>query len=311
MVASGPGAELEAAGAGGQGEERGEQAAARRQADPFTLAASDRLGGSVVDDILVVSEDEGEEARRIVVEGGQGQPLAPNVPAAAMKSILPECGGRRRAGVGGDRQERERQRAGTAEHAQEGGRRVARDRKGRRGCQGPGMRHGRGMEGKGGKGQGRQWPQPQHLFKQQPPGSPPQVSAAVRAEQEREAAARRRRGSRRWRTWSASAVAARPRSRGQTPSTGWRWRQVGEDRSDRVGRRSQEGGTAANPVTDHREQKGRQGRAAKQQRDATASRREGKIVGASEVGRHAQCRAGVQGWEKGARTGTVDKVRKG
>ena len=79
-----------AAGAEGQGEERGEQAVARRRADPFNLAESDRLDGSVVDDILVVLEDEGEEARRMAVEGGPGQPAAPNLPAAAMKCILPE-----------------------------------------------------------------------------------------------------------------------------------------------------------------------------------------------------------------------------
>ena len=79
-----------AAGADGQGEERGELAVARQRADPFNLAESDRLGGSVVDVILVTSEDEGEEARRMAVEGRQQQPTAPNVPAAAMKSILPE-----------------------------------------------------------------------------------------------------------------------------------------------------------------------------------------------------------------------------
>ena len=79
-----------AAGAEGQGEEQGDQAVARRQADPFNLAESNRLGGSVVDDIFVVSEDQGGEARRMAVEGGQRQPAAPNVPMAAMKSILPE-----------------------------------------------------------------------------------------------------------------------------------------------------------------------------------------------------------------------------
>ena len=53
-----------------------------------------------------------------------------------------------------------------------------------------GARRARGhQEGKGGKGggQGRQWPQFKHSFRQPPPGSPPQVSAAVRAEEEREA----------------------------------------------------------------------------------------------------------------------------
>ena len=79
-----------AAEAEGQGEEQGQQAVVRRRADPFNLADNDREGGSVVDDILVVSEDEGEEARRMAVERVPGQPAAPNVPAAAMKSILPE-----------------------------------------------------------------------------------------------------------------------------------------------------------------------------------------------------------------------------
>ena len=88
--ASGEGTEVVAVGAEGQGEEPGEQAVAKRRADPFNLAESDRLIGSVVDDILVVSEDEGKEARRVAVEGGPGQPAAPNVPAAAMKSVLPE-----------------------------------------------------------------------------------------------------------------------------------------------------------------------------------------------------------------------------
>ena len=74
----------------GQGEEGGEQAVVRRRADPFNLAESDRQGGSVVDDIFVVSENKGEEARRVALEGGPGQPAAPNVPAAAMKSILLE-----------------------------------------------------------------------------------------------------------------------------------------------------------------------------------------------------------------------------
>ena len=119
------------AGAEGQGEERGEQAVARRRADPFNPAESDRLDGSVVDDILVVSEDEGEEARRMAVEVGPVQPAAPNVPAAAMKSVLPEV---RRKEEGKSR----RGRAGAG--ASEGG--------------DIGVRTGgRGHTGKGGKGQ--------------------------------------------------------------------------------------------------------------------------------------------------------------
>ena len=49
-------------------------------------AESDR---PVVADILEMSEGEGEEARRMVVAGGQKQPAAPNVPAASMKWIPP------------------------------------------------------------------------------------------------------------------------------------------------------------------------------------------------------------------------------
>ena len=66
----------------------------RRRADPFNIvdvmAGVDlERGESIVADILVVSEDEGEGARRMAVEGGPGQPTAPNVPAAATKCILP------------------------------------------------------------------------------------------------------------------------------------------------------------------------------------------------------------------------------
>ena len=86
----------------------------------------------------------------------------------------------------------------------------------------------------------------------------------------------------------------------------------GRGRSERrVGRRGQEGGTAANPVADRREEETRLGRAAKQWQGATASRREDKRVGATEADRQAQCRAGVQGEKKAARTGTVDKGREG
>ena len=79
----------------GQGEGQGQRAVVRRRADPVNMAdlTAGRdvgRGESVIDDILVVSEDEGEGARRMGVEGGPGQPSAPNVPAAAMKSILPE-----------------------------------------------------------------------------------------------------------------------------------------------------------------------------------------------------------------------------
>ena len=55
---------------------------------------------SVIADILEVSENEGEGAGRMTVEGGPGQPSAPNVPAAAMKSILPKLR-RQEEGKGG------------------------------------------------------------------------------------------------------------------------------------------------------------------------------------------------------------------
>ena len=94
-------AEGVAAGAEGQGEGQGQRAAEGPRADPFNVvdvrAGMDmrrREWGSqresVVADILEVSEDEGEGAGWLVVDGGPGQLSAPNVPAAAMKSILPE-----------------------------------------------------------------------------------------------------------------------------------------------------------------------------------------------------------------------------
>ena len=103
--ASGGRTEVVAAEADGKGEGQGERAASRRRVDPFNIAdvmaAVDAgRGESVVDDILVVSEDEREEARRMEVEGVPGQPTAPNVPAAAMKSILPEVR-RQEEGKGG------------------------------------------------------------------------------------------------------------------------------------------------------------------------------------------------------------------
>ena len=149
-VASAEGVKVAAAGAGGKGEERGEHAAARPRADPFHLAEGDRLGGSVVDDILVVSEDEGEEARRMAVEGSQGQPTH-NVPVAAMKSILPEV---RRTEKGKSR--RGRAGAGAAEGGDGGGRTGGREQtgkigKGRAGASGARDATGH-QEGKGGKG---------------------------------------------------------------------------------------------------------------------------------------------------------------
>ena len=105
------GAEGPAGGAEGQGEGQGQRAAEGPRADPFNVV--DVRAGmdmrrrewrsqreSVVADILEVSEDEGEGAGMMAVEGGPGQPSAPNVPAAAMKSILPEVR-RQEEGKGG------------------------------------------------------------------------------------------------------------------------------------------------------------------------------------------------------------------
>ena len=210
--ASGGRTEVVAAGAEGQGAERGKQAVVRRRVDPFNLAESDRLGGSVVDNILVVSEDEGEEARGMAVEGDTGLPEAPNVPAAAMKSFLLEVR-RKEEGKGG----RRRPAAGAAESGDSGVRTGGQGRTGKEGkgkARASGARHATGhQEGKGkkGGGQGRQWPQSQRSFKHSPPGSPRQVSAAVRAEEEREA--RRQQAAR----YEALAHMERQRRRHQPP----------------------------------------------------------------------------------------------
>ena len=176
----------------GKGEGQRQQAVERWGADPFNISymmegVDAGRGESIVDDILVVSEDEGEGARRMAVEGGRGQPTTPNVPAAAMKSILPEV--RRQEEGKGGRGQQAASAAGSGDSSvRTGGRgRTGTGGKGQAGTSG--ARHAKGrQEGKGGKGvrKGRQCPQPQHLFKQPPPGSPRQVSAAVRAEKERE-----------------------------------------------------------------------------------------------------------------------------
>ena len=142
---------------------------------------------SVVADILEVSEDEGEGAGRMAVEGGPGQPLAPNVPAAAMKSILPEV--RRQEEGKGGRGQLEAGASGRGDSSvSTGGRgRTGKGGKGQAGTSG--AVHAKGhLAGKVGKGsgRGRQWPHSQRSFRQSPPRSPPRVSAAVRAEEERE-----------------------------------------------------------------------------------------------------------------------------
>ena len=269
-----------------EGEERWEHPAARPRLDAFKPAERDWLGGSLGADILVVSEDEGEEARRMAVEGGQRQPMAPNVPAAAMKSILPEVR-KKEEGKG----TRGRTGAGAAEGGDSGVRTGGREQtgkgeKGQVGRQGQGRRQGT-RKGQGDKGVDRS------VHGRSPNN---RLATCCRSQPHRSAqrcgrrrrgwgAASRRRGMRRWRTWSASAVAARLQSLRPTPSNGWRWGQRGEDRIARLSRRGQEGGTAANPVADPTEGKGRLRRAAKQRRGAAASGREAKRVEGSEGGR--------------------------
>ena len=124
----------------------------------------------------------------MAVEGGPVQPAAPNVLAAAMKIILP---GMRRKEEGKSRRGRaEARAAGSGDSGIHTGGQVRTGRGGKGQAGASGARHETGhQEGKGGKGggHGRHWPQPQRSFKQPPRGLPPQVSAAMRAEEEREA----------------------------------------------------------------------------------------------------------------------------
>ena len=139
---------------------------------------------SVIADILEVSEDEGEGAGRMAVEGGPGQPSGPNVPAAAMKSILPEV--RRQEEGKGGRGQLEAGAAGSGDSSVSTGGKGRTGKKGKGQAGTTGAAHAKGhLAGKGGKGSGwgRQWPQPQRSFRQLPPRSPPGVSAAVRAKE--------------------------------------------------------------------------------------------------------------------------------
>ena len=211
-VASGEGAEVAAARPGRKGEERGEHAAARPWAEPFNLAESNRLGGSV----LVVSEDGEEEARMMAVKGGQRQRTAPKMPTAPMTSILPEVQRKEKCKGSEDEQEA-RQGAGATEGGDSRVRTGGREQTGKGGKQQVGAsgtrQEARHQEGKGGKGggQGRQWQQPQQSFRQLPPGSTAQVSPAVRAEEERKA--RRQQTAR----YEALAHMERQRGRCQPP----------------------------------------------------------------------------------------------
>ena len=170
---------------------------------------------SVIADILEVSEDEGEGAGRMAVEGGQGQPSAPNVPAAAIEPILPELW-RQEEGKGG-RGQLEAGAAGSGYGSESaGGRgRTGKKRNGQAGTTGAvhAKGHLAGKEGEG-SGWGRHWPQPQHSFRQLPPRSPPGVSAAVGAEEESEA--RRQQAAR----YEALAHVEHQRRRRQPPGQG-------------------------------------------------------------------------------------------
>ena len=182
----------------GQGEGQGQRAAEGPRADPFNgvdvWAGMDMRRRewrsqreSVAAGILEVSEDEEEGAGRMALEGGPGQPSAPNVPASAMKSILPEV--RRQEEGKGGRWQLEAGAAGNGDSSVSAGG-IGRTGKGGKGQAGTSRTvHAKGhLAGKGGKGsgRGRQWPQPQRSFRQSPPRSPPRVSAAVRPEEERE-----------------------------------------------------------------------------------------------------------------------------
>ena len=148
-------------------------------------------------------------------EGGPGHPSAPNVPAAAMKFILSEVR-RQEEGVGGQGQP-EVGAAGSGDSSVSvGGRgRTGKGGKGQAGTLGAVQAKGH-LAGKGGKkgGRGEQWLQPQRSFRQSPPGLPPQVSAAGRAEEEREV--RRQQAAR----YKALAHVEHQRSRRQPPEQG-------------------------------------------------------------------------------------------
>ena len=290
-----------AAEAEGKGEGQGQRAVGRRRADPFNIAdvmaaVDAERGESVVDDILVVLKDEGKGARWMAVEGGPEQPTTPNVPAAAMKSILPEVR-RQEEGKGGRGQRAARAAGGGDSNGRPGGRgRTGKGGKGQAGTSG--ARHAKGhQEGKGGKGvgKGRQWPQPQHSFRQSPPGSPPQVSAARRAGEEREA--RRQQAAR----YEALVHVEHQRRRHPPPEPGpdtiYRLEmESGRTGSGRQGGAGEVGRGAQRAAQWRGAERGRAGRT--EQRSgggAAASGRESKKVGPSKVDtRAAWCRAGVR-----------------
>ena len=218
--ASGGRTEVVAAEAEGQGEGQGQQAVVRRRADLFNIAylmagGDAGRGAPVVDDILVVLEDEGEGARRMVVDGCPGQPTAPSVPAAAMKSIRPEL--RRREEDKGRRGQPAAGAAGSGDSSVRTGGRGGTGKGGKRQAGTSGARHATGHQererAKGGR-TGATVAAAPTLVQAAAAGSPAQVSAAVRAEEEREA--RRQQAAR----YEALARVERQRCRHQPPEPG-------------------------------------------------------------------------------------------
>ena len=110
-----------------------------------------------------------------------------------------------------------------------------------------------------------------------PPGSPPQVSAALRAEEESGRAVSRPRGTRRWHAWSTCAVAGRLRHRSQKAFTSWRWRWGGEGRRTKKNRRGQGSGAAAIPEADHSGKKDRLDETVGAPGDIQKCRRQGEV----------------------------------
>ena len=194
-------------------------------------------------------------------------------------------------------QRRERHGAGTAVYAPEGGGGQAREGKCGRGLRGLGKRRdtrqGRGEKRMGGGDSGRS---PYARSGSRHRGRPRRSVRRYGRRRSGRRAASERRGTRRWRTWSASAVATSPRSRDRTPSTGWRWSQGGQGRGARGGWRSQEGSTAGSPVMGCGEREGRQNRAPQPRRGTTASGRRKQERGSQRSGHTGSA---VQGRDAG------------
>ena len=218
------------------------------------------------------------------MEGGPGQLSAPNVLAAAMKSILPEVRGQKEGKGGrGQPEAGAAKRGDSSVSAGERGR-TGKGGKGRAGTSGAVHAKGHQAEKRGkGSGQGRQWPQPQCSLGQSPPESPPQVSAAVRAEEEKEG--RRQQAAR-----SEALVHIERQRRGcQPPEQGRNTIYRLEVEPGRTGLahlggpRGREGSSAGSPVGGCGGRYGRQNRAAQRRRGTAARGRESMRGGASAV----------------------------